>query len=198
MAGTLGRLAEMAPEDIERIHAGLTTSANDAIKQLMARGIDTPGPPESYRGEMPPNLTSMSDNEIGDLLNKLSSWCGFLDVELAKAASRKRESEDHLYSTKARIRIGFKVDEENRKLAGPDKDDRVACDPRVVEATRQDIFHYTYYMLLKGVRDEAQKNWETVSRRITQRGQEVSRLRRDGNVDNTPVAGRAFTRRQRS
>jgi hypothetical protein len=79
MAGTLGRLAEMAPEDIERIHAGLTTSANDAIKQLMARGIDTPGPPESYRGEMPPNLTSMSDNEIGDLLNKLSSWCGFLE-----------------------------------------------------------------------------------------------------------------------
>lgn len=199
MPGSLGRLDLLPPEDLDIIHDGLTTAYQDAAKALLGRGIDTAGPPQGFHGEMPANLTSLDDGRVGDLLNQLSAWCGYLDVELSKASATKHQAEAHLTTTRARIRLSLKADEEGKKLTGPDKDDRVECDPRVVEATRQELYYYTYYIILRGVRDEAQKNWETVSRRITQRGQEVGRMRRDVGVAGIPVSGgRSFVRRQQT
>ena len=195
MPGVLGRLDLLPPEDFENIDEGMRTAYVDAMKELERKGIVSAGPPGDYKGEMPDDLASLDDEALGDLLNQLSRRCGFLDVELMKAAGLKKQSEVRLTKTMARVRLMLKVDEEGKKLTGPDKDDRVEVDPRVVEASRAEVYHYTFYSVLKGIRDEAQKNWETVSRRITQRGQEVNRMRRDVNVGGVPIQGRTFVRR---
>jgi hypothetical protein len=195
MPGALGRLDLLPPEDFDNIEESMRSAVQDAMEELKRKGIVSAGPPGAYKGEMPNDLTSLDDEKIGDLLNQLSRWCGFLDVELAKAASLKKQSEVRLRKVMARVRLVLKVDEDNKKLTGPDKDDRVESDPRVVEASRDEVYHYTLYTVLKGVRDEAQKNWETVSRRITQRTAEMGRMRREVNVGGVPIQGRTFIRR---
>lgn len=193
--GTLGRLDLLPPEDLDNIQESLSSAVQDAMSEIQRKGIQPAGPPKGYQGEMPDNLSSLDDERVGNLLNNLSRWCGYLDTELTKAASLKKQSEVHLSKVMARVRLTIKVDEDNKKLTGPDKDDRVECDPRVVEASRREVYHFTLYTVMKGVRDEAQKNWETVSRRITQRGQEVGRMRREISVAGTPVQSRTFVRR---
>lgn len=195
MAGALGPLNLMPPEDIGRIDSALSTSVQSALEELQKRGLTAARPPENFHGEMPNDLTSLDDEGIGDLLNNLSRYTGYLDTQLSIANAYLRQAEEHVKKSRARIRLTFKVDEEGKKLAVPDKDDRVEADPRIVEATRREIYYFTFYTVLKSMRDEAQRNWETVSRRITQRGQEVGRIRREGNVAGAPLQGRTFVRR---
>jgi hypothetical protein len=195
MPGTLGRLDLLPPEDLDNIETSLSSAVSDAMAEIQRKGISGAAPPRGFKGDLPDDLSSLDDEKVGNLLNNLSRWCGYLDVELSKAAALKKESEVHLAKIMARCRLTLKVDEEGKKLTGPDKDDRVEADPRVVEASRREVYHFTLYSVLKGIRDEAQKNWETVSRRITQRGQEVNRMRREVSVAGTPTMGRTFVRR---
>jgi hypothetical protein len=195
MAGSLGRIDLMPPADVDDVQEQLDTAYKDAMSELHRQGIipatviDT-----GFHGEMPTDLSSLDDEDVGDLLNKLSIWCGFLDVELMKADAQHNSASTALNGLKRNIRIWFKVDEEGKRLTGPDKDDRVESDPRVVAATRKELMAYTRFKVVRGIREQAQRNWETVSRRITQRGQEISRMRRETNVAGVPVQGRTFRR----
>jgi hypothetical protein len=195
MKGVLGRLDLLPPEDIENIEESFDTVNHDAMKEVYKRGILTGAGPRGQEVVMPNSLSSLDDEQLGDLLNQVSAWCGFLEVELGKAESNYRSAQRKLNSMKARIRITLKIDEEGKKLTGPDKDDRVGCDPRVSGADREELFHYTIYRITKAARDQAQMNWETVSRRITIRGQEVQRMKRESNVAGVPTHGRTFNRR---
>lgn len=197
MPGVLPRLDLLPPEDPDVHQQQLATAYQDATTYLETRGIIAGGTIKSpYRGEMPAEITSLDDEQLGDLLNNLSVWCGYLDVELAKADASYREALKALEGLRANIRLRLKVDEEGKRLTGPDKDDRVESEPRVASATRREVYCYAIFRILRGVRDQAQKNWETVSRRITQRGQEISRMRREVNVAGVPVQGRTFVRRR--
>jgi hypothetical protein len=71
----------------------------------------------------------------------------------------------------------------------------VITDPRFNEAKSRVLYTEAVYKLTKTIRDKAQRNWETISRRITQRGQEIDRMKRESNVAGVPImAGRAFRR----
>jgi hypothetical protein len=96
------------------------------------------------------------------------------------------QSEKQLDFVKSRLRIGLKFDSEGKKMAVKDKDDMVEVDPRVVDANAKFLYDNTVYSLTKVLRDKSQRDWETVSRRITQRGQAIDRARRDGNVGGAP------------
>jgi hypothetical protein len=195
MAGALGRLDLMPPASIDDVREQLSTAYEDAMKELTKQGIRPGGAPSSgYEGEMPADLTSLDDEQVGNLLNNLSGWCGFLDVELAKADSEYNESQKVLNTLKRNIRIWFKTDPDGHRLTGPDKDDRVDNDPRVVMADRHDLMCYTKYKVLKAMNQQAQRNWETVSRRITMLGQQIQRAKREMNVAGTPLQGRTFLR----
>lgn len=197
MPGALGRLDLRPPEDIERGKALLTTPPGAALEYLHSRGLDLAAPPRSgYKGEMPAVLTSLDDEMLGNLLNDLSAWCAFVESELARATTERDAATEHLDFVRARVRLGLKLDEDGKKLTVQDKNDRVETDPRVVEAASRELYIESVYTLTRVIRDRAQRDWDTVSRRITQRGQEVERFKREANVAGIPVTGsRSFVRR---
>jgi hypothetical protein len=144
---------------------------------------------------MPPDITALDDGMLGQLLNDTSQWCSYLDFQLAQADASRKDAEATLDFVKARIRIAIKTNEEGKKFTVSDKNDIMTTDPRVIQAFSRSLYCDAVYQLTKAIRDKAQRNWETISRRITQRGQEVERMRRESNVAGVPAAaGRTFRR----
>jgi hypothetical protein len=190
---SLGRVDFQPPEDINLGTKQLEV-LQDALRTVTGSGLVFPDAPQGYTGDMPRDLTTLDDGKLGDLLNSLSAWCSFADSELAKADAARSEAKARLEFVRSRIRLMIKMDPEQKKLTNPDKDDIVTTDPRVVAATGRSLYCEAVYTLTRAIRERAQRNWETVSRRITQRGQEVDRMRREGNVGNTPTSSRAFRR----
>jgi hypothetical protein len=70
----------------------------------------------------------------------------------------------------------------------------VLSDPRFIESQRNHLYCEAVYDYTRQLVDAGQRDWDTVSRRITQRGQDVDRMVRGNNVSNTPVAQSAFRR----
>lgn len=193
---TLGRLDIHPPEDLAVGVQKMNVFA-DALRSVLEKGVTEPKPSGTYHGEMPEQITLLDDEKLGDLLNNISQWCGFLEMEVAKASALEKQSEKQLDFVKSRLRIGMKFDTEGKKLAVKDKDDMVEVDPRVVDANAKYLYDNTVYSLTRVLRDKSQRDWETVSRRITQRGQAIDRARRDGNVQGMPSPAqlsRAFRR----
>lgn len=198
MAGTLGRVDLLEPAALEEAHRlQVTPDATLAVQQM---GIPAPTAPYGYTGEMPPDITSLDDDELGDLLNKVGQWVSFLDYKLSMADSERSSANAALEFTRARVRIALKVNASSTregKLTADDKKDIMNTDPRVLEAWSRDLYCESVYQILKSLRNKAQNSWDTVSRRITQRGQEVERMRREGSVAGVPATqGRVFNRRQ--
>lgn len=196
MPGVLGNIRLGQPEDIETINRKLDVYG-DAMKSLADIGLVPPSLPSTgYRGEMPHDFSSLDDKLLGDLLNDLSSWCDFVESEHAKALAQHRQAEEMLSSTRASVRIKLKADEEGKKLAQKDKDDRVELDGEVVNARQMELYCFTRLTVLRQMKDSSQKKWETASRQITLRGQETERLRRNESVAGVPVrTTRSFARR---
>jgi hypothetical protein len=198
MAGVLGNIRLAPPEDLDVIRKRLTVH-DDAMQSIVKMGLVPAGPPISgYKGEMPRELSSLDDEQLGDLLNDLSAWCDFIDAAHSDAVTVHREAEEILSSTRASVRIKLKADEDGKKLTVQDKNDYVELDPDVVTARSSELYAFTRLTVLRQMREAGQKKWETVSRRITQRGQEVERNKRGENVAGVPMAAtRGFVRRGR-
>jgi len=195
-SGSLGTIEARPPEELDTGAKRLDVY-QDALTQVQSRGIIAPSLPTSgYRGEMPQDITSLDDNDLGDLLNNLSQYTGYVESELAQAQAKLDSAKAQFDFTYARVRIGVKMSMEGR-LTDRDKTDLVVTDPRVVEAQARVLYSESVYRLTRTIREQAQRNWETVSRRITQRGQEVERMKREHNVagiTGPPQTGRFFRR----
>ena len=194
-SGSLGSIELRPPEELA-FGAKRLDVYQDALTQVQSRGIIAPTLPSSgYKGEMPQDLTGLDDDDLGDLLNNLSQYTGYVESELAQAQAKLDSAKAQFEFTYARVRIGVKLSVEGR-LTDRDKTDLVITDPRVVEAQAKVLFTESIYRLTRTIRDQAQRNWETVSRRITQRGQEVERMKREHNVAGiqAPQTGRFFRR----
>jgi hypothetical protein len=191
-----GSLGLLPPEELDTGSKRLDTY-QDALAQVQSRGIMAPSLPGSgYRGEMPQDLTGLDDNDLGDLLNNLSQYTGYVESELSHAQTKLDSAKAQFEFCYARVRIGVKAASEGR-VTDRDKTDLVITDPRVVESQAKVLFAEGIYRLTRTIRDQAQRNWETVSRRITQRGQEVERMKREHNiagVQGPPQTGRFFRR----
>lgn len=179
--GELGAIELRAPEELD-VGARRLDVYQDALMHVQSRGIIAPSLPGSgYRGEMPQDLTGLDDNDLGDLLNNLSQYTGFVESELAQSQAKLDSAKAQFEFTYARVRIGVKAMAEGR-ITDRDKTDLVITDPRVNAAQQMVLYTESIYRLTRTIREQAQRNWETVSRRITQRGQEVERMKRDHNV----------------
>jgi hypothetical protein len=135
---------------------------------------------------MPESITRVDDNALGDLLNTAGQWCGYIESELAQMRAMRDDAEGKLDALKASVRIAIKAQAEH-KLTNSDKDDLVTTDPRVIDAQAALLFHQAKYEYTKVLANNAQRDWDTISRRITQRGQEVDRMKRETNIGNTPI-----------
>lgn len=193
MAGTLQMPVQQ--EDINTGSARLQTTTTHALQYVAERGIPIPGPPVGYAGEMPPSIVQLDDNALGELLNHVDQWLAYIDGQLAIADGERASAKATLEFREARIRLSIKANSDKKITVG-DKADMATTEPQIVEARQRYLYCEAIYSLMRAARNKAQQNWETVSRRITQRGQESDRGRRESNVAGVPSSARTFRRPQ--
>lgn len=194
-SGTLGRIDLVSPADLDKGSQELQVQ-DDVVRTVLEMGIPLPTlSADGFRGEMPADITTLDDDQLGSLLSKLSNYIGYVDAEVSKAQGARNAAEARLDFIKARVRIGLRaMQQELGRLTKTDKDDIVATDPRVVEAQADALYHESVYILSRTILHRAERDWDTVSRRITQRGQEIERMKREGNVAGVPAVARTFRR----
>lgn len=166
----------------------------DAMRALSEAGITLPTKPTNgFNGIIPSSITDLGDDELGDLLQQFSNWCGFVGAEFAKAESELEVAKAQLDFIQSSVRIALKVQQEGR-MTVQDKTDAMRNDVRVSSAHSKYLFHFTKFNVLKSLKDMSQRSWETVSRRITQRGQDIERMRRGETVGNQSPLRNPFRR----
>jgi hypothetical protein len=192
----LGSLSPIQPMDVEEIKRQLSVT-DLAYQAVTSHGFVFPTlPNQQYRGVLPSNLIHLDDNTLGELLGQIANWCLYADTELAQARAARNQAEEILNSISARLRLSVKMGSEGkRKPSNPELDDVVNSDPRVIEAKRNYLYAEAVFDYTKQLTTAAQRDWETASRRITQRGQEIERNRRTEGVGTVPVMSSAFSRR---
>lgn len=155
-------------------------------------GIPAPGRPGQTVVPLPEDLTSLTDEQLGNYLNIYGQWIGYIDYQLSYSATERQDAESYLTYIQARVRLEIKSRQGTDKRTVQDKNDIMETNPKVLEAKERYMFWESTYQLTKALRDGVQSAWDTVSRRITQRGQEVDRMRREINVAGIPAAARNF------
>jgi hypothetical protein len=196
-SGSLGRLDIQPTMELNDGRQYFHT-LDQAIQSVLQKGILLPGPPASgYRGEMPADITSLDDEALGTLLTDSSQWIGYIEVQLALADGARKEADKELTYVESKIRGTLRAmgkDEHGVKLSEKDKSDWTEGEPRVIEAAAKSIYCEQVYRITLAIRDKSQRDWESISRRITQRGQDYGRQVRNGSIAGVPAHG-GFRRR---
>ncbi len=177
--------------DLDQALATYQNKMDVALQMLGQKGFmpiqppyyQTSGGNVPYRGELPHDLTALTDDHLGYYLGMLSEWNAFVQFQLAEADSQLTCSKAKLVTTEANLRMSYKFDEADKKRTSQEKDDCVHSDVRFIEANSNVIYWETIYRYIKAIAFSAEQAFSAVSRRITQRGQEVDRNRRDGNIN---------------
>lgn len=179
--------------------------AQQAIDALKAKGFASPLPPtyqtnigvQPYQGQIPPNLPDLDDNMLGYYMGLLSEWNSYVQWQLAESSIQLAKAKSILEHVEANLRLAYQVDESDKKRSNPERDDYMTADRRYVQARSDVIYWDTLYTTIKAIANSAEQAFSAVSRRITQRGQEIDRNNRNGGVNhgtNIP-AGPMFGRR---
>jgi hypothetical protein len=187
--GTLGGLPHQTQEQLQQEMARFYVSPA-VLQDIHNRGIRIPTQPASgYAGEMPADITSFDDEALGRLLNNISQYIGYVEGQLALIDMDRKSSTAAYEYLQARKRIEIKAlpRDDVGRLTERDKEDMMMTDPRVIEAQLRVLYDDYRFYIVKNIRDAAQRDWESVSRRITQRGQDVQRQTRTGNVAGVPI-----------
>ena len=185
---------------IEEGIAMYESRAQQAIALLDSKGFGTPTPPQvqtsagpmTYQGHVPPNLPDLDDNQLGYYMGLLSEWNNYVQRQLAEANVLLHTAKAILEHVQAKLRIAYQRDEEDKKRSNPERDDYMTTDRRFVERNSNVIYHETIYTHIRAIANSAEQAFAAVSRRITQRGQEIDRNNRTGSVNNMPVQGPIF------
>lgn len=175
---------------IEEGQALYEDRAQRAISELTYKGFGGAKPPlmstsagnMPYQGHIPANLPEMSDNELGYYMGLLSEWNNYVQQQLAEASVNFTKAKAILEHVEANLRIAYQVDENDRKRSNPERDDYMTSDRRYVEAKSSVIYWDTLYTSIRAVANSAEQAFAAVSRRITQRGQEIDRTNRVGGT----------------
>ena len=189
---TLGPITPLPPEEITSSLEKFTVVDN-ATNDILSRGLTFPSLTGNFRGEMPPNITHLDDGALGNLLSCMAEYCGYAETVLADASVRKEVAKEKLDQIRARLRLDLGSGRGLWKNA-QDKNDVVECDPRTVTAKAEFLSWTTFHSLTKVLVDRIQRNWDTISRRITQRGQEVDRMVRGNTMAGVPSQRLTFKR----
>jgi len=172
-----------------------------ALTNLQNNGFYMPHPPHYqgqggvsvwYRGELPPDISELSDQQLGWYMSMLSSWNGYVQTKLAEADLNRTNAEEKLNFLQAKLQVALIGQKHgNKSLTVSQVKAIIESDKRYVEIKIAYIEFETHYKMIRAAAEAAESNWWTVSRRITQRGQELERDRRTptGNIPSGPLFG---------
>lgn len=177
--------------------------AQQALQMLHSKGFGQRTPPQiqttggimPYQGTIPTNLPQLSDNELGYYMGVLTEWNAYVQDQLAQANVQYAKAKAILEHVEAKLRIAYARDEDDKKRSNPERDDHMKTDRRYVEANSNLIYWETLYTHIKAIANSADQAFTAVSRRITQRGQEIDRGNRGGSVANIGHGGPMFGNR---
>ncbi len=164
------------------------------LEQYQARGLPMPVAPlmqdngrtAPYQGDIPNDLTVLSDQQLGHYMGLLSLWSNYVGIQMSIARMEKTIAKHQLEFTESTIRLSYKRDDEGKKRTSQEREDMMRCDRRFIEANRTFIYLEAFAALIEVVYKSAEQNFSAVSRRITQRGQDQDRGHRGNNVSNIP------------
>lgn len=179
------------------------TRAQHALANLSNKGFTNPNPPSyktkdgvvPYRGEIPAELTELSDNQLGSYMGLLSEWNHYTQYQLAESNVQLQKAKAIMEHVEAKLRISYQRDDEGKKRSNPERDDYVRSDRRYIDAQSTVIYWETMYTYIRAIANAAEGAFSAVSRRITQRGQEIDRNHRSSSVSNHPSSGPLFGRK---
>ena len=177
--GTIGlQTAEESDYDLDRLDV-----SKQVTEYLQSREL-TPAvaPLSGARGLMPIDLLANSDADLGDLLHNLSQYIGYVDSELANAYNALDAAKIRLkfLTDKLRVRLNGSS---TKRITDKDKSAQIDTDKRVIDAQIVVLTYEGITRITTTIKKQAELNWDTVSRIITQRGQEVERMKRGHSVD---------------
>ena len=188
--------------DTSKVNLTEVPKREDNFPAVMASikilGLELPSLPQNgFKGEMPDDITFLDDNALGKLLSDMSSFLGYVQTQLSIAELDMKTDNDVFEHTSAQLRIQLKNDHEtySGKLTTKDKDDLLEINQLYQGAKNRMRFSEAKYILMKTMYETKERDWNTVSRRITQMGQQVDRAKRDVNVSNIPSQFKGFSRR---
>lgn len=148
-----------------------------------------------YRGEMPHNITELSDAQLGWYLSMLSTWNSYVQTQLAEADINRTITREKLEFLEAKLNVALMNYKLGKKsLTAAQTKSMVKSDRRYVDMVTTLDYYEAIYKAVKAVTEAAETNWWTISRRITQRGQELERDRRTPPT-RSPTTGPMFGRR---
>jgi hypothetical protein len=174
-------------------------SAQLALQSFHSQGFRLPQDPgtqnpQAYNGTLPHGLENFDNSHLASLLHQVSGWLGWVSGVLTTERGGLADSTEKLEFIKGGLRLAVQEANE-KKMSAQDKDDIIGADPRTHAASAEVRYYSRRVDLLKMLYDNGQRDWETVSRTITVRGQELERTRRGENVGNIPISHPATFRR---
>jgi hypothetical protein len=165
--------------------------AMEAQNDIFNRGLAMPrqpmvasaAGPQPYRGELPSDLTALTDQQLGTTMGLLSEWNNYAQAQLAEASSNLSQVKTELEFIEAKLRLVYQKDPtEHKKRSNPERDDYVGTDPRYIQAKSDVLYWEKIYVFVRAIANAAEQSFSAVSRRITQRGQEIDRMNRNHGV----------------
>jgi hypothetical protein len=187
MARSLGAL-NLPVTAMEEGQAAFGKITEAVRQQLTERGFPVRARPAGYTGALPSDLIRISDDELGRLLGDIETYMGWVEEELAMLRTAKLASEENRSFVEARVRVELRAMALGggvTKLTSDEAKDHMLTDPRVVDAAKNALFYDALHGEVKAVFESAARAWSTVSRRITQRGQDVDRMKRNPGAANS-------------
>ena len=150
--------------------------------------IDNIGQSQWFMGEIPTDLTQMSDDALGTLLGKLSEWQNYIYYQLAEARMNWDKAQEQFEFVEAKLMMVYKYDDgqPKKKRTEPERKACKITDRRYVEQRFAVNYYESLYRFIDAIAKGADNNWAAVSRRITQRGQNIERDRRNSSVTHAP------------
>lgn len=154
--------------------------------------------PAPYRGDLPPDLTQLNDQELGALMTILTQWLDYVGTQMTLTDMARTSAEEQRAFTEAKIKLTYKFDNEEKKRTVQERDAMVKVDRRYATVNRSFIYLDDLYGLIEGKYKAAKQSYAAVSRRVTQRGQEIERANRTDTVGSLPAAGSPLIPRRRA
>lgn len=136
----------------------------------------------AYDGKLPHNLTDLNDNELGYWLGMVTEYQHYVNWCVAEAQMNRNSSTKELDMVSAKLRLSYKYDENGKKRTEQERDDMMTLDGRFVEAQSRALYYEGYHRFVQMIQKNADQTYNAISRRITQRGQDLERERRASNI----------------
>lgn len=139
-----------------------------------------------YNGTIPADLTKLDDNSLGWYLGLISGWLDYVNQQLAEAHGTMTVAVAKLAFIDAHLLMIHKKDIQNGDKKRPEAERKalVLTDRRYVEAQSESIYYETFYRHVKAIAESADQNYSAISRRISQRQQDIERQKRTTGVGN--------------